>query len=59
MRIAFLGPVGTYGEQAAQRLAALEQIPNPELVPQVGIRAVVQALADGSCDAAEIGRAHV
>lgn len=54
MRVAFLGPVGTYGEQAAQRLAALEQIPNPELVPQVGIRAVVKALADGSCDAAVV-----
>jgi prephenate dehydratase len=54
MRIAFLGPAGTYGEQAAQRLAALEQIPQPELVPQVGIRAVVKALAGGSCDAAVV-----
>ena len=54
MRIAFLGPAGTYGEQAAQRLAALEQIPQPQLVPQVGIRAVVKALADGHCEAAVV-----
>ncbi|WP_398336453.1 prephenate dehydratase, partial [Vulcanococcus sp.] len=54
MRIAFLGPAGTYGEQAAQRLAALEQIAAPELVPQVGIRAVVKALADGHCEAAVV-----
>lgn len=54
MRIAFLGPAGTYGEQAAQRLAALEQIAAPQLLPQVGIRAVVKALADGDCDAAVV-----
>jgi prephenate dehydratase len=54
MRIAFLGPVGTYGEQAAIRLAALEGITEPELQPQVGIRAVVKALAQGQCDAAVV-----
>ena len=54
MRIAFLGPAGTYGEQAAIRLAALEQIASPQLLPQVGIRAVVKALAEGRCDAAVV-----
>jgi len=54
MRIAFLGPVGTYGEQAAIRLCELEPIERPELLPQVGIRAVVKALAEGRCEAAVV-----
>lgn len=54
MRFAFLGPAGTYGEQATRQLAELEGIANPELVPQLGIRAVVQALAQGTCDAAAV-----
>ena len=53
-RIAFLGPTGTYGEQAAQSLIALEQLPQPELVPCVGLRAVVEQLASGGCDAAVV-----
>jgi prephenate dehydratase len=54
MRIAFLGPVGTYGEQAARRLAELEAWPDVQLMPQQGIRAVVQALASGASDAAVV-----
>ena len=54
MRIAFLGPVGTYGEQAAVRLAALEALETPQFLPQVGIRAVVKALAEDRCDAAVV-----
>ncbi len=54
MRVAFLGPVGTYGEQAAQQLLELEGIAAAELVPQLGIRAVVQALASAACDAAVV-----
>jgi prephenate dehydratase len=54
MRFAFLGPAGTYGEQATRQLAKLEGVANPELVPQLGIRAVVQALAQGNCDAAVV-----
>ncbi|MDA0716819.1 MAG: prephenate dehydratase [Cyanobacteria bacterium] len=54
MRFAFLGPAGTYGEQATRQLAELEGVANPELLPQLGIRAVVQALAQGSCDAAVV-----
>jgi prephenate dehydratase len=54
MRLAFLGPVGTYGEQAAQRLAALADLATAELVPYQGIRAVIQALAAGECEAAVV-----
>ncbi|MBM5808601.1 MAG: prephenate dehydratase [Cyanobacteria bacterium M_surface_7_m2_040] len=54
MRIAFLGPSGTYGEQAARRLAELQSWTDPALVPQPSIRAVVQALAAGACDAAVV-----
>lgn len=54
MRLAFLGPVGTYGEQAARRLAQLEGLTAVEFVPQQGIRAVVQALACSDCDAAVV-----
>jgi prephenate dehydratase len=53
MRLAFLGPVGTYGEQAAQKLAALEGVA-AELVPRPGLRAVVQAVASGECEAAVV-----
>lgn len=54
MRLAFLGPVGTYGEQAAHRLAELEGLEDPEFSPQPGIRAVILALAKGNCDAAVV-----
>lgn len=54
MRLAFLGPVGTYGEQAAHRLAELEGLEDPEFSPQPGIRAVILALANGNCDAAVV-----
>lgn len=54
MRLAFLGPVGTYGEQAARQLAELEGLTAVEMVPQLGIRAVVQALARGDCQAAVV-----
>jgi prephenate dehydratase len=54
MRLAFLGPVGTYGEQAAQRLAGLERLEDVEFVPQQGIRAVIQALAGGDCPLAVV-----
>jgi prephenate dehydratase len=53
MRLAYLGPAGTYGEQAAKRLAALEGM-EAELTPQQGIRAVIQALAAGTCEAAVV-----
>ncbi|KEF42357.1 MAG: chorismate mutase [Cyanobium sp. CACIAM 14] len=54
MRLAFLGPVGTYGERAAQRLARLESLAAVEFVPQQGIRSVIQALAGGDCELAVV-----
>ncbi len=51
-RVAFLGPEGTYGEQAARALVCLEQISQPELVACRGIRAVVNHLVSGRCEAA-------
>lgn len=52
--IAFLGPAGTYGEQASRRLALLLGAPEVTLQPQVGIRNVIQALQEGRCDAAVV-----
>jgi prephenate dehydratase len=54
MRLAFLGPVGTYGERAAQQLVQLEGLTAVTYVPQAGIRAVIQSLASGECDAAVV-----
>ena len=54
MRLAFLGPVGTYGERAAQQLVDLEGLQDVTYVPQAGIRAVIQSLASGACDAAVV-----
>ncbi|MFM7313802.1 MAG: prephenate dehydratase domain-containing protein, partial [Cyanobium sp.] len=54
MRLAFLGPVGTYGERAAQQLVALEGLAGVTYVPQAGIRAVIQSLAGGDCDGAVV-----
>jgi prephenate dehydratase len=52
--IAFLGPAGTYGEQASRRMAELLGVPEVNLQPQVGIRNVIQALQEGRCDAAVV-----
>jgi prephenate dehydratase len=54
MRLAFLGPVGTYGERAAQQLVQLEGLAEVTYVPQAGIRAVIQSLASGDCEAAVV-----
>jgi prephenate dehydratase len=53
MRLAYLGPVGTYGEQAATQLAALAGL-EATLIPQPGIQAVIRALAEGDCEAAVV-----
>jgi prephenate dehydratase len=54
MRVAFLGPSGTYGEQAARRFARLEAWEPVDLVPCPTIRAVVEGLAVGDCEAAVV-----
>ena len=53
-RIAHLGPAGTYGEQATLALVELEGWGDVELLPCVGLRAVVERLADGDCSAAVV-----
>ena len=52
--MAFLGPAGTYGEQACRRLAALCGAPEAERCPQATIRAVVMALQEQRVDAAVV-----
>ncbi|QEY32228.1 prephenate dehydratase [Synechococcus sp. RSCCF101] len=54
MRLAFLGPVGTFGEQAAITLMRHEGRRDVDLVPRTGIRAVVEALVARECDAAVV-----
>lgn len=54
MRLAFLGPKGTYGERAAREMLTLEGIPDGELVACSGLRAVVDHVADGRCDGAVV-----
>ena len=44
-RLAYLGPTGTYGEQAARALVQLEAMGDVDYVPCVGLRAVVEQLA--------------
>ena len=53
-RLAFLGPVGTYGEQAARVLIEQDALEDVQLVPCVGLRSVVEQLAGGECDAAVV-----
>jgi prephenate dehydratase len=52
--LAYLGPAGTYGEQASRRLALLADSASARLVPQINIRSVVQALVDSHCDGAVV-----
>ena len=54
MRVAFLGPEGTYGERAARSLMRLEAIEKPELVACLGLRSVVEHVADGRCESAVV-----
>ncbi len=53
-RVAFLGPNGTYAEQAALALSELEGIRDPELIPCLGLRAVVECVANKKSNAAVI-----
>ena len=53
-RLAFLGPAGTYGEQAARMLIEQDALEGVQLVPCVGLRSVVEQLAGGECDAAVV-----
>ena len=55
-RIAFLGPEGTFTEEAL-----LANLPGEDLTPfpYASIREVMKAVRDGDAPLGEIGRAHV
>ena len=53
-RIAYLGPGGTYGEQASRALAELEGLTEVSFLPCAGLRAVVECLAQAGADAAGV-----
>ncbi len=53
-RVAFLGPKGTYAEQAAVALARLENLSGPDLIPFNGLRTVIEKLANQNCEAAVV-----
>ncbi|KGG14732.1 Prephenate dehydratase [Prochlorococcus sp. MIT 0602] len=52
--MAYLGPKGTYAEEAACALAKLESLSQPEFVPYSGIRNVIEHLANKDCKAAVV-----
>lgn len=54
IRMAFLGPKGTYGERAAKEMIRLEQLSDAELVACTGLRSVVDHVAEGRCEAAVV-----
>ena len=54
IRIAYLGPAGTYGEQASRALAELEGLTEVSFLPCAGLRAVVECLAQAGSDAAVV-----
>lgn len=54
IRMAFLGPKGTYGERAAKEMIRLEQLIDAELVACTGLRSVVDHVAEGRCEAAVV-----
>ena len=53
-QVAYLGPKGTYAEQAACTLAKLEKLSQPVFVPCTGLRSVIEHLANKDCEAAVV-----
>ncbi len=49
--VAYLGPMGTYAEQAAHALATLENLTSPELVPCSCLRSVIDEVVNKRCHA--------
>ncbi len=50
-QVAYLGPEGTYAEQAACSLAKLEKIKDPQFIPCKGLHSVIEHVAKNICDA--------
>ncbi len=53
-QVAYLGPTGSYAEQAACALAKLETLSEPIFIPCSGIRSVIEHLANKDCEAAVV-----
>ena len=53
-RVAYLGPKGTYAEQAACLLSNLEKLDAPEFLPCKGLRNVIEHIANKDCEAAVV-----
>ncbi|WP_269621847.1 prephenate dehydratase [Prochlorococcus marinus] len=53
-QVAYLGPKGTYAEQAACALAKLENLSEPMFIPRMGLRSVIEHLATKHCEAAVV-----
>ncbi len=53
-QVAYLGPQGTYAEQAACALAKLEKLSQPVFIPYTGLRSVIEHLANKDCEAAVV-----
>tara|TARA_B100000029_G_scaffold486329_1_gene540566 strand:- start:310 stop:1143 length:834 start_codon:yes stop_codon:yes gene_type:complete len=54
IQVAYLGPEGTYAEEAACALARLEKMEDPQFVPCVGLHSVIEHAAKKLCDAAVV-----
>ncbi len=54
IQVAYLGPEGTYAEEAACALARLEKMADPQFVPCVGLHSVIEHAAKKLCDAAVV-----
>ena len=54
IKVAYLGPEGTYAEKAAYTLSKLEKLDNPTFVPCVGLHSVIEHVAKKLCDAAVV-----
>ena len=54
IRVAYLGPKGTYAEKAAIRLVRLEKLDDAELIPCTGIHSVIEHVAKNLCDLAVV-----
>ena len=53
-QLAYLGPKGTYAEQAACAFAKLESLSEPRFIPCSGLRSVIEHLANKDCEAAVV-----
>ncbi len=53
-QVAYLGPKGTYAEKAACTLARLEKLEDPQFIPCIGLRSVIEHAAKKLCDAAVV-----